>query len=142
MEKWQAKADEYAAFVAVRGRVPERRSEDPAERKLHVWMLNQRAARSGRSTSTWSPQRQAYLDRVLPGWDRDRDDTWRHHADSLAAFVAEHGRLPRQRSADTHERRLWFWLRRQRDALTTRSNTAWGAERQQHLDRRLPGWAA
>ncbi|MGW9159322.1 hypothetical protein [Microbacterium sp. NPDC055665] len=142
MEKWKAKADAFAAFIAERGRHPERKSADPRERRLHVWMLNQRAARVGRSSSSWSPQRQEYLDWILPGWDHDRHDTWRQHADRLTAFVAEHGGLPQQRSADILERRLWYWLRRQRDTLSTTSGARSTVERREHLDRHVPAWAS
>lgn len=139
MEKWQMKADEFAAFIAEHGRAPERRSANARERKLHIWMLNQRAARAGRSTSTWSPQRQTYLDRLLPGWDRNRHDTWHQHATGLATFVTAHGRLPQQRATDTQELRLWYWLRRQRDSKIG-CTASWTTEREEYLGRHVPGW--
>lgn len=140
MDKWMATANEFVQFLSSHARFPRRASKDSRERRLHIWMLNQRAARVGRSTSTWSVARQEYLDSLLPGWDTDRHETWEQHAADLAAFVYENARFPRQRSENTHERQLWAWLRRQRDQQAS-GQAPWTAQRQEHLDRHVPGWA-
>jgi len=128
-EHFFAKADECAVWVAEHGRLP-KRTDTP----WGTWLLNRRQdARIGRL----SPERRAYLDQVLPGWDAQRKGSDEHFfakADECAVWVAEHGRLPKRTDKPWCR---WVESRRQeaRKGLMSPARRA-------YLDQVLPGWDA
>ena len=89
----------------------------------------------GRPQGRLSPERRAYLDQVLPGWDAPDPKSDEHFfakADECAVWVAEHGRLPKQLEKPWCR---WFTdVRRRIGHLSP--------ERRAYLDEHLPGWDA
>jgi hypothetical protein len=65
-EVWERTAREIAAFRAFRGRMPSGAAAQHSERRLSRWIDDMRRGRG------LSPERRAYLDEVLPGWDITR----------------------------------------------------------------------
>lgn len=93
---------------------PSQVAEDPDERRKGSWLSHQRHRRNNRDKGkglTLSDERLAALDAAAPGWEitRRTDTVWQERADSLTAFIAEHGRLPR-----SSERDLYQWMKAQR----------------------------
>lgn len=124
-ELWHARLDAVAAFVAACGRYPSQRAADPAEKRLGVWLKNNR---TGGIQST--PERRAVIDTRLTGWNLTRDDVWMARLEETAARVAGLGRLPR-RAGSPAESTARRWLDRQVNESPARL---------QALDDRLPGW--
>lgn len=65
-ETWERIAREIAAFRTKNGRMPSGVSKDNTERRLSRWLDDMRRGRG------LSPERKAYLDEVVPGWDVTR----------------------------------------------------------------------
>lgn len=64
-DRWFQRADELAAYVSEHGAFPLRTGGEH-ERVLADWLRNQRA--NAKAGIRMSPDRIAYLDRVIPGW--------------------------------------------------------------------------
>lgn len=68
--RWQRTADELEAWVeAHEGMLPRRATDDPTERRLGIWLVNQRmAARGHHRAEAFTPERRERLDSIHPGW--------------------------------------------------------------------------
>jgi hypothetical protein len=134
-DRWLERLAEAAGFLAATGRLPARTAEaDDTERRIAGWVCAQRRAeRTGGLTA----DRRMRLDAHLPGWASTGESVWRTRAQQLAAFAAEHGRLPAVREEDPEARGLAVWLGRQR-SLAADGRLADGRERWLRLH--IPGW--
>ena len=65
-QAWYQNADDLAAFVHKHGRRPSKNGAE-TERQLGSWLHNRR--HDARVGTGWTPERAAYLDRVVPGWN-------------------------------------------------------------------------
>jgi hypothetical protein len=139
---WFRRADELVAFCTEHGRRPSQRSCDGNEKTLGRWLVQQRTYAKGSSgASALTPQRRAYLDQHIPGWDVPIVRDWSVVADELIAFCAEHGRWPSSKSTDTRERSLGMWLVDQRKhAKGGPGASALTPQRRAYLDQHIPGW--
>jgi hypothetical protein len=66
---WQDTAEEVTAFVAEHDRWPDTQRDRPEEHPKRHWLMYQRSAARGVAAIGLSPERRAYLDEKLPGWD-------------------------------------------------------------------------
>jgi hypothetical protein len=134
-DRWPDRLAETAAFVARHSRLPARAGDaDDDERRIASWLGAQRRAdRDGQL----SDERRARLDANVPGWSATGETAWRGRAQQLAAFVAEHGRLPAVREVSPEARGLAVWLGRQR-ALAAEGRL--DAPRERWLRLHVPGW--
>lgn len=131
---WDANLSSLAAFVAERGRLPNLRAGDAQERRLGIWLNNQR---EHHRKGALRPNRKASLDARLPGWDAGSSVSFLRYLACVESFVAQHGRLPAQSTKVPSENRLGQWLNRQsqrdrKGSLPTDLKAL--------LDARLPGW--
>ena len=107
--QWAKRFKRIAAIADELGRLP-RRSDDGIDSADVAWIADQR-----RSTTLTTQQQRALAQ--LPGWtEGTRDGSWYERAEDLSAFVAQHQRMPRIRTADGFERALAHWCSRQRVA--------------------------
>lgn len=125
-------AEQAAAFHGDHGRPPSQTGPEPGEGPLGDWLSNQRDyARSG--DPRWTPEREAILDDVYPGWSGtpDRYD-WNGTLRAVVRYRTRHGHLPPRG-------RLCRWLAKRRyEARVGAANLT--PERLALLDQRLPGW--
>ncbi len=78
-ETWERTAREIADFRRFRGRMPSGVAAEHSERRLSRWMDDMRRGRG------LSPERKAFLDGVLPGWNITRPTSGlKQHAGSAA----------------------------------------------------------
>lgn len=104
---WCAMGGRLLDVATSMGRVP--RGADDVDRKLLHWISYQR-----RSAARLNGFQISFLEQV-PGWSwAPWDDGWDVRAQELCAFVRGHGREPRTRSSNAHERALAKWFARQR----------------------------
>ena len=133
---WPERAEEVIRFREVKDRWPSQIAADEDERRLGVWLSNQR---SQAHRGELSNKKRAALDGYLPGWDTgSREKTWYGNADALGAFFREHDRWPSKSAVGQEERRLGYWLHnRRQDACTA---AGWASERATYLDKVASGW--
>ena len=143
---------EVAAFVEQHGRLPRQKGgkERPlveGERPLAKWCKTQRQRRRGHGKGAKLTPEEAEKLAALPGWQwgDPRDEAWQKQCRAVAAFVEQHGRLPREKGSKAQpllerERSLgqWCWRQRQR---------RWGHESWADLTQEqvaeldaIPGW--
>lgn len=141
-----ARAQEIADFRVAHGKFPAGRSTDNRERILGRWLSNIRTTHRGNTGKgpTLNPERIALLSELLPGWDQTipgnlADDTlFEQRLRTVAAFVHDHGRMPRTTTTECEN--LGAWLTRVRSAANGRGNMAWTADRARLVEEILPGW--
>jgi hypothetical protein len=106
-EMWEAGFALLESFVTEHGRLPRQFCKDPVEQSIGSWMKGQRrSAKAGRLTVG----RIARL-RALPVQGALDGKPERDRIGELAAFVAEHGRLPKSTAPDgSDELRLGEFL--------------------------------
>lgn len=78
-ETWERTAREIATFREYRGRMPSGVTTEHSERRLARWIDDMRRGRG------LSPERKAFLDDVLPGWDITRQTSGLKQYRSAAA---------------------------------------------------------
>lgn len=136
--RWQARLDQYTAFLAEHGRQPYGSAEIGDEGRLAHWLVTQR---SHHRTGRLSQRRVRALDATVPGWGTDTrtkryQEAWEVRRAELRAFLAEHGRWPSRRG-DPAERSLNYWLQSQQSQDRA---GALNPERAAALDATAPGW--
>lgn len=118
--------DRYLAFYRTHGRAPDRPcSADPEERSLTAWVQFQRR----KFATKRSFERNRLND--LPKWKWQKTDDFAEWCEKYQLFWDAHQRLPYEWAADTDEKRLAVWVKRQRRLA--------GKQRRKTL-LALPGW--
>jgi hypothetical protein len=131
--KWNLRAAVLAEFVAEHGRLPRRTQQDKSERQLTVWLATQR-------TAELSAERAAALDAISPIWRRGTlPSMWVERVEEIVTFVSVHGHRPRAQGPTPEERRMGFWLTRQRRA---ERDGKLAPEAEAMLSGAIPGWEA
>ncbi|KQO98497.1 helicase associated domain-containing protein [Leifsonia sp. Leaf264] len=136
--RFQKMADELAWFVNDRGRMPMRVQDDADERRLGIWLTNQRIAHRKNPDSPKQKARFAQLTAAAGDWMNPERPDWNLKLDAVAAFLDEHGRLPRAAAADHTEKLLGMWVALQRRSA---KEDGIGAGRLAMLDEAIPGWS-
>jgi len=138
---WLTRAQEVADFRATRARCPSHVSSNADEARLGRWLATNRwAAATG--ARTWTPAREDFMDRNVPGWRApSRAAAWLHHAQEAAAFMAEHGRRPRRQGVNADEDSAARWLSAWR-AVSTARGPGWSPDREAFMDQHCPTWRA
>ncbi|MHB8318063.1 MAG: hypothetical protein ACYDEP_02355 [Acidimicrobiales bacterium] len=142
---FKGNVDQLAAWVEANGRWPKQGAADQTEKRLVEFLYGTRTAARGKGgeNQTFTPERRAYLDEVLPGWEGDRSRIFKRNVDELAAWVEANGRWPKNGAADQTERRLVNFLSNTRTAARGKGNRSHTLtpERRAYLDEVLPGWS-
>lgn len=129
--KWNLRAADLAAFVAERGRLPRGTRRDKTERQLNAWMHKQRRAEL-------SDEQVGTLDSTAPDWRGDGVPSgWAMRVREIEEFIREYEHRPRPQGGTPEERRMGFWLTRQRRALR---DGALSDVEVTLLSEALPGW--
>ncbi|HEX9088644.1 MAG TPA: helicase associated domain-containing protein [Arthrobacter sp.] len=120
---WDQSLAGVAAFFAVEGHLPlAPRTAGPEEKRLRGWLTDQKLRASA--------GQRARLDALFPGWAEPLY-SWDERFESVKAFHAANGRLPRPN--DTGDARvLGKWVSSQRQTESERIRAAFDAE--------FPGW--
>ncbi|HZU78293.1 MAG TPA: helicase associated domain-containing protein [Acidimicrobiales bacterium] len=110
--QWRRRFDELTSFVEQTGHQPRWTAPlGSLERQLYTWLTAQRVALAeGRLRS----DRHELLVAVGALGNGIRGSRWRRNVDALLAFHREKGRLPRPRSFDAREDRLWRFFEQAR----------------------------
>lgn len=144
---WRASARTVGLFRTRTGRWPSARADDPEERTLSTWLQNCRTSAGGGKGHVWTADREAFIDKVAPGWRGVRNTLrgqseawWQANAEATGDFSTANGRWPSPKATDQPERRLGLWLANQRTAARGTGSVIWNPERQSFLDRVAPGW--
>lgn len=133
----------YVAFVNANGRYPVSTADNEDEKRLAIWMSNQKAQARRNEASA---QTIAALDAAVPGWNewqrkpQNRSGhypKWDENLDLLAAFIKEKGVKPVFECDDAEERRLAAWLNNQRRMFRKGQLTP---DRAAKLDGKVPDW--
>lgn len=136
---WRRRLSEMRNFIATHGRYPGIHGGLEGEAQLYGWLSEQRHALVGQ-TLGWEKMRELGVlgDWVTTDRERARDARWRQRLGEVAAFVSEHGRLPRHRTAKNEtDRVLGIWLQTQGIEAHHRRLAEWRLEA---LNEALPGW--
>ncbi|MPV50116.1 hypothetical protein GCG21_08870 [Pseudactinotalea sp. HY160] len=146
---------EVADWTGRNKQLPDGSSPDVTERKLARRLSRWKSAEKGRNSrhaNRFTPERGAYLDRLIPGWRGTSPTTstnrgsflqqakWLATAEDAARFIRLNGGLfPNRRSFDRAQRRLGWWCYEQRQALDHATDRM-TPHREQWLDAHLAGW--
>lgn len=126
-------------FVDEHDRLPSMHTTDRAERRLGIWVHNQRISYRNQHSKLTTNQRQ-FLE-ILPGFfGKARRTFWERYVD-VYQFVADHDRQPSFSADDPDEVRLAKWVSNQRERY--RGNDTRGlplSEEQAQALRKLPGF--
>jgi len=118
---WDENHEHVEAFIKSNKGLPSATSKDARERKLGIWLRNQRAIdRRGKL----SLGRKEKLDEILAA-RHTREAIWDENHEQVAAFIKRNGRAPSTCAKDASERSLGMWLSNQR-ALDRRNELAAG----------------
>jgi hypothetical protein len=120
---WELRLRALTLFIETEGREPSPRATTPGERRLALWLQEQRhAARGGRvESSRLDALRDAAL---LNDADVPCGAVWLKVA-SVSEFIAEEGRVPSlERASSVGEKRLASWLRTQLSGPSASSDVA------------------
>lgn len=120
---WELRLRALTLFITTEGREPSPRASTPGERRLALWLQEQRhAARGGRI----EPFRlDALRDAGLLGDAEVRHGAVWLRVASVSEFIADEGRVPSLESATSvGEKRLAAWLRTQLSGSATSSDVA------------------
>jgi superfamily II DNA or RNA helicase len=131
-EMWMKRVNELCAMRERLGRDPNMKSSDVIERRLGIWLCNQRTAKQKNKLSA---DRIAILEKI-PGWSWGAPD----YDEVVAEFRTMRERLgrdPSTKSSDVTERRLGIWLSNQR---TAKKKNKLSADRIAILEK-IPGWS-
>ncbi|SDH55980.1 hypothetical protein [Microbacterium sp. 77mftsu3.1] len=122
------------------GAFPARTAKDPRAARLGVFLHHERNASRGNSQLRIDGFRIEALDRLAPGWDTTKPETWVNRARDLVTFVHKHGHYPRSiRDGHDGEHSLYTWHLHTLYAVNgdRRGGAPWQVA---FLDRYLPGW--
>lgn len=137
---WLRRLDQLRDFIAKHGRYPTNHGTEEAEVSLYGWVIAQRHA-FVTQTLGWSKARELGVlgDWVTTDMNRTLDEHWRQRLGEVADFIAENGRLPRNRTAKSElERVLGIWLQSQNQDILHERIMQW---RREALHETLPkGW--
>lgn len=146
-EEWfRLQAENLAEFHAEHERWPTSIGMDADEKKLGIWLQNQRQAKRGQGNYKWSSDRETLLNEICPGWfdvgvgRGTGRGKWGDTLDKLAAWLEEQGKKPRLTSSNEDERRLATWLSNQKSHR--KRGVQWSPEREAALSAVYPGWAS
>ncbi|MCL4413875.1 MAG: hypothetical protein M1522_03880, partial [Actinobacteria bacterium] len=134
-----------AEWVKANERMPSQISKDTNERRLRGFLsyCRQAANGTGSGANTFTPDRQAMLDRYVPGWnDVVHKTSFEDRVHILAEWVKANGRMPSQSANDPAEYKLGVFLGscRQSSHGKGRSAQTFTPERRTLLDRHVLGW--
>jgi len=133
--KWSLNASQSLAFIKANGTAPSVSSEDAAGRKLARWFADQRRK------ATTDPALANLLDENLPGWRDVKTATnvqsWEETLTAAAQYVDANGAYPATTSTDPGERRIGFWMTRNRKYL---KDGRLSEMKRSKLDTLLPQW--
>lgn len=127
--KWMRHLDALESFVETHGRFPTQHEKNREDRRLGVWLNSRRQEGDSLPAS-----RRNELDRRVPGWAMTAEKKWMLSLEFAIAYVAEHGKLPSESSADPALASSARWVGSQRRASFV------PAHREALLDARLPIW--
>ncbi|MHB8318067.1 MAG: hypothetical protein ACYDEP_02375 [Acidimicrobiales bacterium] len=141
---FKSTVEQLAAWKKANGRWPRDRAVDQTEKRLAKFLDNTRTAARGKGNQshTFTPERRAYIDEMLPGWEGDCSRIFKRNVDELAAWVEANGRWPKRGATDQTERRLVNFLSNTRTAAREKGNQShtFTPERRVYIDEMLPGW--
>jgi len=142
-DRFTTNLNAYVAFLEKNGVAPVSSSEDENERKLAIWMSNQKA-QARRDNA--SPDAIAALDAKIPGWNdwqrkkqkrSDKYPSWDKSLELLKEFIENNGVKPVFECDSDEERRLAAWLNNQR-RLYRKGKL--NSKRLAALDVTIPNW--
>ena len=152
-ERWHARCQSLRHWIETnKGSLPKQGDKLPCGFAIGAWLYHQRKRLQGQRLEG---TRIGALDDAAPGWrntvalspeglhkrpsatELSRESQFTANLRDIAAFVTELGRLPRKNDMRDNEHRLASWISDQRrNAL----GGILSIERDQRLDRTLPGW--
>ncbi len=147
-EVWEERRKQFATFVQQHGRLPRQvgsraRPLLEGEKELGRWCSTQRLRWRGTEKPPLTPQQVAALE-SLTGWRWDEwAEAWEERRQQVAAFVQQHGRLPRKSGSRARpllegEKELGYWLNNQRVRLRGQGGRA--ALSAEQLAASISGW--
>ncbi len=129
--KWGLRAQQLAEFFAEHDRLPRSTRADEDERRLNAWLHVQRDAEL-------TDEQITTLNAAVPTWRGEGVPSgWAHRTREIQHFIRDEGHRPRPQGATPEERRMGFWLTRQRKALREGRLSEAAATM---LEEALPGW--
>ena len=148
-EQWEQRRQQVTAFVEQHGRLPRQvgSQREPllaGERQLGRWCGTQRQRWKGKQQPPLSAKQQAALE-AIPGWVWEEQMPWEQRRQQVAAFVEQHGRLPRTEGSKKEpllagERQLGVWCNRQQQRRKGQQQPPLSAKQQAALEA-IPGWS-
>jgi ribosomal protein L27 len=106
-------------WIKKHGKSPSQHSKDPIEKRLGIWLFNQRQAKAGKGTSKFYESNLVIAKKyVLPDLfeqiDLEQESNEKCH--ECCKWIKKHGKNPSKRSKDPIEKNLGLWLSTQRQA--------------------------
>jgi len=132
VNKWNDKLASVKSFIAVKGRMPNKRAGDADEICLGKWIARNKNSQKGTSS-----KREQLMRREVPltfeAIDRVDVNKWNDKLASVKSFIAVNGRMPCTRAGDADERCLGKWI-----AQNKFSEKGTNSEREQLMRREVP----
>ena len=90
--------------------MPNQRAGDVDERRLRIWIVNNKVSEGGTSSERKQLMRREILLACENNWPQD--NKWNNNLTKVKLFISTEGRIPNRRAGDVDERRLGIWLER------------------------------
>lgn len=130
-------AIKFVNWVKENGRFPQKRSKDEEERKLGIWLNNQRQGSRKKNCNT--PVK-VYLDENLPGWLNSKEQQAMEQAVRVVKWKRERGEFPNKYSKNKEEKFLGKWLSAQKMALKGKGTYTTYPSVINYLNTECPEW--
>lgn len=114
---WETRYEQLATWLTQHETMPRVNVEDEHEKKLGMWLLNQKHGANGKGTVVMTAEHLEQLNALDPNWltTTYRDDAPKLMLEELRTYVKEHGVAPRYNAPKgSQELRLYSWLVKRR----------------------------
>jgi hypothetical protein len=109
-DEWLANLSKVKTFIDDEARHPRQKSSDAGERKLASWIAQSK--RNNERKQLMKRDITSVFVAVKPGpITKPQDDEWHDMLERVMMFIATEGRKPRDRSSDTDEKKLAYWIK-------------------------------
>jgi len=120
-------------FIDTKERMPSKIADDVEERRLGIWIVNNKFSEKGTNSEREQLMRREILLAFMDNSRPDQDVKWRDILASAKTFIDTKERMPKKIADDVEERRLGNWI-----ANNKFSEKGTNSEREQLMRREIP----
>jgi hypothetical protein len=108
-DKWIDDLSNCKTFFVAKGRMPNQRDDDVAERRLGKWIVRNKVSERGNNSERKQLMRRETPPAFEDNSSRVQVDKWMNNLANCKKFFVAKGRMPNKKADDVDERRLGKW---------------------------------